>query len=275
MPHTGDKDMEASESKTDPPPSSVDSKMLADAGLKLIPETEEKQQPFFNKASTTLVFLDWDDTLLASSFLFKKGYQLHTPVEPSDMEQLKELETSVIALINLALSAGYVHIVTNAETGWVEQSAQKFMPGVVPYLDKLRILSARSTYEGLYPDAPYQWKYFAFQDGLKHVFGENTTLEKNILSFGDSHVEREAVRAVTKTFSRTKTKSVKFAEHPSTEQLRRQLELVMNCFHYIYHHDGDLDLKMTVTVNLAPSSPPPSSPPPVESDDTSSAEVNC
>jgi hypothetical protein len=45
-----------------------------------------------------------------------------------------------------------------------------------------------------------------------------------------------------------KTKSVKFAERPSMEQLRRQLELLINCFGYIFSHDGDLDLQLTVTV---------------------------
>jgi hypothetical protein len=49
----------------------------------------------------------------------------------------------------------------------------------------------------------------------------------------------------------TRTKSVKFAERPSVEQLRRQVELVSNCFHYIHTHDGDLDLQLTVTVNAA------------------------
>ena len=33
------------------------------------------------------------------------------------------------------------------------------------------------------------------------------------------------------------------------EQLRRQIELVTNCFQYIHHHDGDLDLQLTVTIN--------------------------
>jgi len=57
------------------------------------------------------------------------------------------------------------------------------------------------------------------------------------------------VRAVTRGLPNTKTKSVKFAEKPSMEQLRRQLELVTNCFQYIHSHEGDLDLQLTVTVN--------------------------
>jgi hypothetical protein len=100
----------------------------------------------------------------------------------------------------------------------------------------------------MFPDAPLKWKFYAFQERLSGVFAESKK-EKNIISFGDSHVEREAVRAVTRGFPNTKTKSVKFAERPSLEQLRRQIDLVTNCFQYIHNHDGDLDLQLTVTVN--------------------------
>ena len=142
---------------------------------------------------------------------------------------------------------GRVHVVTNAETGWVQLSAQKFIPAVLPLLEQLTVVSARSTYEELYPDSPLQWKVCAFQERLApHLVDMSDT--KNVISFGDSHVEREAVRSVTRGLQRTKTKSVKFAERPSMEQLRRQIDLVTNCFHYIYSHEGDLDLMLTISL---------------------------
>jgi len=202
----------------------------------------------------TVIFFDWDDTLIPSSFLSGKGYRLDTDNERlKEMESsLKELEHSVIGVLRLAMTFGEVHIVTNAETGWVQLSAQKFMPGIVPLLEKVEVLSARSTFEGMFPDSPLKWKFYAFQQKLAHSFSE-TKSEKNVVSFGDSHVEREAVRAVTRGFSNTTTKSVKFAERPSLEQLRRQIELVTNCFQYIHNHEGDLDLQLTVTVNMPTS----------------------
>jgi len=208
----------------------------------------------------TEIIFDWDDTLLASSFLSGKGYRLDSTIERTNEidAQLKDLEQSVITVLNLALSFGNVHIITNAETGWVQLSAQKFIPGVVPLLNKVKVISARSTFEGMFPESPFKWKFFAFQEKLSKSFSEMKT-EKNIISFGDSHVEREAVRAVTRGWPKKRKKSVKFAERPSMEQLRRQIELVTNCFQYIHSHDGDLDLQLTVTVN-APSTPtsPPS-----------------
>jgi hypothetical protein len=212
----------------------------------------------------TVIIFDWDDTLLASSFLSSRGYRLDsdmekTPEHEQVEQQLKELESAVTSLLTMALSYGAVHVVTNAETGWVQLSAQKFMPGLVPLLSKVNILSARSTFEPAHPDSPLKWKFFAFQDKLSNHYSSSDYksggAKKNVISFGDSHVEREAVRAVTRSMPATRCKSVKFAERPSTEQLRRQLELVTNCFHYIHHHDGDLDLQLTVTVNSPPPSP--------------------
>jgi hypothetical protein len=202
-----------------------------------------------DKKSTVIIF-DWDDTLLCSSFLSSKGYRLDTEMLPSTQldNALKELEASVISVLQLAMKYGDVHVITNAETGWVQLSAQKFIPGVVPLLKQIKVLSARSTYEGMFPDCPLKWKFYAFQEKLANVFAETNT-DKNIISFGESHVEREAVRAVTRGLPNTKTKSVKFAERPSMEQLRRQIELVTNCFQYIHSHEGDLDLQLTVTVN--------------------------
>lgn len=201
----------------------------------------------------TVIVFDWDDTLLASSYLSSKGYRLDSDMSKISAELdfgLRELEQSVCSVLNLACTYGQVHVITNAETGWVQLSAQKFIPAVVPLLSKLKIISARSTFECQYPESPLKWKYFAFQQKLEPFFvGSNAAIHKNIISFGDSHVEREAVRSVTRGVPNTLCKSVKFAERPSMEQLRRQIDLVTNCFSYIHNHTGDLDLQLTVTVN--------------------------
>jgi len=215
-----------------------------------MPNSSDKKE---GSKESTVIFVDWDDTLLCSSYLSGAGYRLDSELEASSPidRELKELEASVIGLLRLAMSFGEVHVVTNAETGWVQLSAKKFLPGVMPVLEQVKVISARSTYETMFPEAPVKWKFCAFQERLY----SDTKSPKNVISFGDSHVEREAVRAVTRGLPSTKTKSVKFAEKPSMEQLRRQLELVTNCFQYIHSHEGDLDLQLTVTVNTRKPEP--------------------
>lgn len=213
--------------------------------------TESTPAPKQNKDKDTLIAFDWDDTLLSSSFLSSKGLRLDSdPARVLEHEAaLTELSHSILAVLNLALQYGPVTVITNAETGWVQLSCQKFIPLVLPILNKLTIISARSTYEPMFPGSPLKWKYYCFQERITSLAPPTSKREKNILSFGDSHVEREAVRACTRGMANTRTKSVKFAERPSLEQLRRQIELVTNCFGYIHNHDGDLDLQLTVTVN--------------------------
>jgi hypothetical protein len=226
-------------------------------------------------SSNTVIMFDWDDTLLASSFLSSRGYRVDSAspspadADPNDAAQLRALEQTVCSLLKLAMSYGHVNIVTNAETGWVELSAQKFMPAVLPLLSKVTVLSARSTYEPAHPDAPLKWKFYAFHERLRTAFGAGCMdgrvaegmvadmgeMKKNIASFGDSHVEREAIRAVTRGVAGWRCKSVKFAERPTVEQLRRQLELVSNCFHYIMTHTAELDLQLTVTLHNSPTAP--------------------
>ena len=206
-----------------------------------------------------LIIFDWDDTLLSSSFLSSHNVRLDSdlsslPSFPTLHPQLALLDRCVSSLLSTALSlTPHVHIITNAETGWVQLSAAKFLPTTFPLLSRVRVLSARSTYEAVFPDCPHKWKYCAFQRevqvGGKAGGGGGEGWERSVISLGDSHVEREAVRAATRGLAGVRCKSVKFAERSTVEQLRRQVELVSSCFHYIHQHKGDLDLQLTVTVN--------------------------
>jgi len=215
--------------------------------------------------TTTCIFFDYDDTLLASSFLWNLGLRLDSDFDETHQEILKnlrDLEIAVSKVLTRAASFGTVCIVTNAESGWVERSAEKFMPNVAPLLSKLQILSARTMYEVKHPDKPVEWKVCAFQSALKTFVSTGSFDKSHVISFGDSNVEREAVRTAAGSLMNNRTKTVKFAEHPTIEQLKRQLELVHNCIHYLCSHDGDLDLQLTVSP-LPPttaSSPKPTTP---------------
>jgi len=197
--------------------------------------------------TSTVIFWDWDDTLLCSSFLNREGYLTDTTQIPTEeLEvQLRALEQSVINVLQRAMQFGDVHVVTNAETGWVQLSAQKYLPGVLPLLQSLPVLSARSTFQGQFPEQPLKWKYAAFQQKLS-PFLSNAQSYKNVLSFGDSQVEREAVQAATRGCPNTKTKVVKFAERPSILQLQHQIDLIFWCFQSIHDHEEDLDLALSI-----------------------------
>jgi len=202
-----------------------------------------------------VIIFDWDDTLLPSSWLTAEGLRLDSPVTiPSaSIAELEVLESACIFLLERAVNYGDVIIITNAEAGWVELSARRFFPRVLPLLKRLgiQVLSARSTFESDLPENPFAWKLAAFDQeiglwarrassSLKH--GEML----HVVSFGDSVHERDAVHQIAGQISFAHTKSIKFVERPNTEQLRRQVELVHSCFDYISNYDGDLDLMLTI-----------------------------
>lgn len=213
----------------------------------------------------TVIIFDWDDTLMASSWLARQGMGLEEPaVVPAHVTSpMNELGAAVKSLLEDAMSQGQVVIITNAETGWVEMSAAKFMPAVLPLFPKLRVVSARSTYERAFPDSPIDWKVAAFTQELHSVFGihhratttvraapkvtQISQISRNIISFGDSVHERTAVHAAAGRLGPgTLTKSVKFVERPTAEQLRRQVELVSTCLTDICGHTTALDLMLTI-----------------------------
>jgi hypothetical protein len=222
--------------------------MPAPSGTMPTSPTSERPDTPEPAGHSSFIIFDWDDTLLSSTWLAQHGIRLDEPlVIPEEVRaHLEALQGSVVKLLDRAVTLGTVCIITNAETGWVELSARRFMPAVLPLLSKVRVLSARSTFE---PECscPSEWKVRAFSQELHvHYSKEDPTVTRNVLSFGDSIHERHAVHKVTAGVPNMRTKSIKFVERPTAEQLRRQVDLVHGCISDVVGHRGDLDLMLTI-----------------------------
>ena len=197
--------------------------------------------------SETVILLDWDDTLLASTWVAKHGLRprycderLEIP-EPLRRE-LAELEEFVLELLHRASLYGRVVIVTAAETGWVELSASLFLPRCLDVIQSsVRVVSARSNYEAIYPDSPMQWKLAAFH----HEVFLNSRTPRHVISLGDSTSEREALIAIADMEESIRGKSLKFITRPTLEELKQQVELVLSHLEYMCTHDGSLDLQLS------------------------------
>jgi hypothetical protein len=203
----------------------------------------------------TVIILDWDDTLLASTWLAMNDLRLDNPhvIEAFHRAELQELESRVAKFLERALTLGTVYLVTNAETGWVELSCERFLPAIAQYLPRVRVVSARTKFEESFPNQPNQWKIHAFREELFHaLLADGSSELANVISIGDSHHEREALHVVTSEMENTLVKSVKFVERPGMEVLRRQIELIHGCIEYIAQHGGDLDLMLSQSLLFGP-----------------------
>lgn len=68
---------------------------------------------------------------------------------------------------------GEVIIITNSDDGWVQFSAERYVPNLVPVIAKYRIVSARTSYEKFYPGQPLCWKAAAFAHEVNEMFTAN------------------------------------------------------------------------------------------------------
>ena len=76
-------------------------------------------------------------------------------------------------MLELAVKFGRVYIITNACEGWVEFSCKRFMPDVLPVLDKITIISARAKYESRFPGQVPKWKLYAFLETETELINGN------------------------------------------------------------------------------------------------------
>ncbi len=68
---------------------------------------------------------------------------------------------------------GEVIIITNSDDGWVQFSAERYVPNLLPVIAKYRIVSARTSYEKFYPGQPLCWKAAAFAHEVNEMFIAN------------------------------------------------------------------------------------------------------
>jgi len=166
-----------------------------------------------------LIIFDWDDTLLCSSAIGQAQWNL---------DQLRQLEEIVEMILQFSMELGETMIVTNGNAAWVQESAHRFLPGPVPLLERIVVMSARAMFEDAYPGDPFSWKRQAFKHIMKcrrakhpHVTGVN------FIVLGDSPAEMEAAHSAAKVYTEQSfVKTVKFRETPSVTQLLGELQRV-------------------------------------------------
>jgi hypothetical protein len=202
----------------------------------------------------TLLILDWDDTLFPTSWIEAQNLSLAADNFASEAQNalLEEMAERASLTLQVAKSFGTVVIVTNAEHGWVELSCQKFMPTLVPVLEDIKILSARSQWECQGVAQPSAWKLLTFHGEIDLFFGgvaaagllNNGGPRRNIVSVGDSLYEREALIRVTDRFPNSWAKALKLMEKPSAEEFLTEHEVLCSCLGDIVNHEGNLDVSI-------------------------------
>jgi len=190
----------------------------------------------------SLIIFDWDDTLMCSS-------EIKSQRKPDDKE-MKSLEGAVARVLKTSMRLGKTTIVTNANLCWVHATASLFMPSLLPILELIDVLSARQSYEDMYPNNPNAWKIHAFRDlvsgphdvasaltscwdgsmGSASFSSMPESCSLNLVVLGDSSAEIQAGHSALRDHQDPDSilKTVKFKALPTIAELVGQLEAVAN-----------------------------------------------
>ena len=186
----------------------------------------------------TVLFVDWDDTLLCThDMIERQGIDIdrqRNPVMPAPvLSQLRKLQNDCIGLLEACDSLGRLVLVTNAAPGWIERSGALCLPKLLQWIQRreIEVVYARQTVPPAQAADPTQWKPTAFSIALAELRsqlsdGTDESEEEpriNIVSIGDGIYERVAARVAAAPQDLVKT--LKFVDSPSIAQLRQQLKL--------------------------------------------------
>jgi len=179
------------------------------------------------KCQTVIIF-DWDDTLLCSSWLrehdfLRQGGSANEELLASSEELLDASVQHARSALETATKAGHTYIITNAMSGWVESSAARWAPELLPVLRSVRIVSARDKFQAAFPDDARQWKIQAFLEVQRQL---DATPITNLVALGDADYEIEAARIMGSEFEEGLVKTVKLQPRPDPVEHQQQLRLV-------------------------------------------------
>ncbi|KAF4682670.1 hypothetical protein FOZ60_010259 [Perkinsus olseni] len=213
----------------------------------------------------TVIIFDWDDTLLCTSYLnLRAGGQQQSnnnnnsssrqqDVSRTIQKHLHSIAATDAKLLEMAMAHGETFIITNAMKGWVEYSARKYVPQLLPTLRKVRIISARTEHERQFPGDYHQWKISAFLSVRQAL---NSQVITNLVSLGDSNIEMDAIHVMGSEFSQALIKTIKFRENPSPDELAKQLELVYQKFDKILVNARNLKISLERKWVVPPTAAP-------------------
>ena len=183
-----------------------------------------------------VVCLDWDDTLLPSSYLSNFDISIIF----IHQRDFRHLELLICSILKKFLEKNDVYIITAAEAKWISISAQIYIPGAIPYLSRCKIISARDRYQKQFPNDATKWKYLVFSELIKEDTSE-------LISIGDSLAERKAAQNLVDKKDNIVIKTIKMVNKPHINALTKQLShLLKNCS-YILDYPNNLDLMLTLT----------------------------
>lgn len=194
-----------------------------------------------NNNISTIIILDWDDTLFPTSWVIKNNINLLSKKHVDIYTKIfTKLDGAIFNLLKSLEKYGTVMLVTNALPSWVYISA-KVLPKTQSLLENIYIYSARQLYQEYYDDM-MEWKKRTFEKIIKKHVNSNEAV--NIISIGDADYEKMAlVELYNLPFLKNKKilKTIKLMRSPTLKHLIDQLTVLNKASNYFCTSNDHID----------------------------------
>ena len=191
-------------------------------------ETESKslsklKMPTFTEVAIlnkTLFLLDWDDTLMCTSFITKKKLKLSA----SESEIVEHFGSLVSQFLTKCKKLGTVIIITNSNESWVKKTAFEYMKMKEQILKDIFIISTRDIFENQ-DVSKKDWKKIVFEKLLEKYEKKI----KNLVCASDLPEDIEIFKNLIKQHKKNNINisTVKFKYNPSIIVMIKEIQTMI------------------------------------------------
>lgn len=176
---------------------------------------------------------DWDDTLMATTHLIQSKLPLTFP----------ELSKSIKRLLNVALAAGHVYIITNAEIAWVQKCIDENLIDCTTILNRVHMISTVDT--GISKITTLEMRKIVAFSRIKGLFNKRGRMHQ-LICMGDCIYDREASLTLKDSIEENAyVKNVKFLHHPDLQTILFQQKTCIDNYNILLRQQCHLDLMLS------------------------------
>ena len=170
-----------------------------------------------SKRNETLFLLDWDDTLMCSTFVLKRALTL----SEDEQNVINSLGKVVTQFLETCKNYGKIIIMTNSNGDWMRKTAKEFLKIRPEVFSDIKIISTRDKYleKGI---EKKKWKEIA----LEELFLKYGDLILNLICASDSEMDIEVFKNLASRKKDINVSTIKFKKNPSPLILIRQIKFL-------------------------------------------------
>ena len=179
--------------------------------------TSPKKSPQ-NSRNETVFLLDWDDTLMCTTFVLNRTHALSEEEE----KIINSLGEVVTIFLEECKKYGKIIIMTNSNEDWMRKTAADFLKIRPEIFIDIKIISTRDKYleKGIEKN---KWKEIALEE-LFLKYGDKI---QNLICASDSERDIDAFKKLANAKNGINISSIKFKKRPSPLTLIRQIKFLI------------------------------------------------